>query len=246
MNTTDFRSYMNSQLATGNYPTWSPPDAVRRAVTISRQAGCGAQEIAGKLAARLQGYGPDNNCPWTVYDRDLIGKILEDHRLPKYLATYLPEDRKPVMEDMLEDLFGLHPPQSTIIKQTIETILGLAEVGNAIIIGRGGNLITAQVPHVLHVRLVAPLDVRIDHAIHGYGLLALEARNFCLREDLGRERYVYKQFNADINDPLLYHLIINTSLMSSDTAAKLIEDALSRPADNRLMAGQEAHEPAGY
>lgn len=228
MNATGFISYVNSQIAAGNYPAWSQPDTVRRAVTISRQAGCGAQEIAGKLAVLLQSRGPDNRCPWTVYDRDLMGKVLEDHRLPKYLATYLPEDRKPVMEDALEDFFGLHPPQSTILKHTAETILGLAEVGNAILIGRGANIITAQVPRVLHVRLVAPLDVRIEHAHQIYGLPPLEARNFCLREDLGRERYVYRHFSADINDPLLYHLVLNTALMSFDTAAILIAEALFR------------------
>jgi cytidylate kinase len=226
MSATGFLSYVNSQMAAGAYPTWNRPGAVRRAVTISRQAGCGALEIGEKLAARLQARGPDHGCPWTVFDHNLMEKVLEDHRLPKYLATYLPEDRKPAMEEILEDIFGLHPPESTIIKQTAETILGLAEMGNVILIGRGGNIITAQVPHVLHVRIVAPLEQRIQHAHKTYGNSEVEARNFCLREDLGRERYVCKHFHADINNPLLYHLVINTGLMSYDAAAMLIEEAL--------------------
>ena len=45
-------------------------------------------------------------------------------------------------------------------------------------------------------------------------------------EDRGRERYLKKYFNADINDPLLYHLIINTGLVGYDDAAKLIGDAV--------------------
>jgi cytidylate kinase len=53
-----------------------------------------------------------------------------------------------------------------------------------------------------------------------------EARKFCLNEDRGRERYLKKYFNADANDPLLYHMIINTGLVSYDDAAKLIGDAV--------------------
>ena len=54
----------------------------------------------------------------------------------------------------------------------------------------------------------------------------LQARNFCQREDLGRQRYVQKYFHADINDPLLCHLVVNTGLVSCDTATRLIEAAL--------------------
>ena len=94
-----------------------------------------------------------------------------------------------------------------------------------IVIGRAGNIVTAKVPHVLHVRLVAPLDQRIEHAHLIYGMSHTEARNFCLREDLGRTRYIRKYFHADIADPLLYHLVINTGLIGYDAAAKLIDEA---------------------
>jgi cytidylate kinase len=112
------------------------------------------------------------------------------------------------------------------VKQTAETILGLAELGGAILIGRAGNIITAKLPHVLQVRLVAPLEQRIARVTQDQGLTAAEARDFCLREGQGRERYLKKYFHADINDPLRYHLVINTGLVSYDLAARLIESAL--------------------
>jgi cytidylate kinase len=55
---------------------------------------------------------------------------------------------------------------------------------------------------------------------------AAAARHFWLREDLGRQRYVQKYFHADINAPLLCHLVFNTGLVSYYTAARLIEEAL--------------------
>ena len=179
-----------------------------------------------KLAALSAATFIRGACPWTVFDRNLMDKVLEDHNLPTRLAKFLPEDRVSQMEDILADVFDVHPPSQTVIDQTTETILKLAGLGNVILIGRGSNVITARLPHVLHVRLVAPLEKRIEHARQFYHLTGTEAHKFCLSQDRARERYLKKYFNADINDPLLYHLIINTGLVSYDDAAKLIGDAV--------------------
>jgi cytidylate kinase len=161
-----------------------------------------------------------------VFDRNLMEKVLEEHQLPTYLASSFPEDRISAMEDTLQDIFGLHPPQETIVRQTAETIMGLAELGNAILIGRGGSIITAKMPRVLHVRLVAPLELRIARISESRGITADQARAFCLEEDEGRKRYVRKYFKADINDPAHYHLVINTGNIPCDLAAQLLEEAL--------------------
>jgi len=46
------------------------------------------------------------------------------------------------------------------------------------------------------------------------------------REDRGRQRYLKKHFKADIDDPLLYHLTINTDLVPCEKAARIIVDAM--------------------
>ncbi|HEV2437492.1 MAG TPA: cytidylate kinase-like family protein [Verrucomicrobiae bacterium] len=199
--------------------------AVHRAVTISRQTGCGALVVAEKLAHYLQGHSR-NAALWTVFDRNLMDKVLEEHNLPACLARFLPEDRVSEIENFLDEVFEVHPPAETIIRQIAETMLGLAALGKVILIGRGGNVITARLPNVLHVRLVAPFEKRVEHAHQYYNMTRAEAQKFCLTEDHGRARYLKKYFNADIDDPLLYHLIINTGQMDYDAAAKLIGEAV--------------------
>jgi len=198
----------------------------RTAVTISRQAGCGALVVAGKLAARLQAHAQRGAPPWTVFDRNLIEKVLEDHNLPARLAKYLPEDRMTQLQDITDELFGLHPPSWTIVRLTAETMLRLAELGSVILIGRGANVVTAKLSNVFHVRLVAPLEKRIEHAHEFYEMSRKAARQFCLRQDLGRKRYLKKYFNAEVEDPLLYHLTLNTGLVSYEQAARMIADAV--------------------
>ncbi len=193
-----------------------------RAVTISRQAGCGAFVIAERLAQLLQARDKCTAAPWTVFDRNLIEQVLADHNLPLRLAKFLPEDRGSEIQDALDELFGLHPSTWTVVEQTAETILRLSQLGHVILIGRGAHLITAKLPGVFHVRLVAAVADRAEHAHRFYALGRPEAREFIAHEDHGRRRYLKKYFGADVDDPLHYHLTINTSKLSYEAAAQLI------------------------
>jgi len=207
-----------------------------RAITLSRQTGCGALAVAEKVAQLLQSDVSPEAPQWRVFDRNLMDKVLEEHQLPSRLAKFLPEDRINEVQDIADELFGLRPGQWTIVEQTAETIRRLVEAGNVILIGRGTNFITAHQPGVFHVRLVAPLEQRIQHAHECYGLTMSKARTFCMNQDLGRERYVSKYFKADIEDPLHYHLTVNTGLMGYDEVAKLIVETSTREAVRKIAS----------
>ncbi len=215
-------SFINSQTSPAAKPA---TEVVRRAVTISRMAGCGAVHVAEKLASYLQLHAPAPGVKWTVFDRQLMAKVLEDHRLPRHLEKILPEDRASRVQFLLADIFKIHPSENTMLKLIAETILQLAELGNVIIVGRGANIVTAKLPHVLHVRLVAELDDRIERIARDDHKTLDEARRFVMDEDPARTRYIKSYLNADINDPLRYHMVINTSRIDYDSAARMIGDA---------------------
>lgn len=201
------------------------------AITISRESGCGAHAFAEKLVAKLQPCTPPEAPPWTIFDKNLVEQVLQDHHLPERLAQYMPEDRVLEIDDIMDELFGLRPASWTLVKQISETILHLAELGNVIIVGRGANIITAQLPHVLHVRLIGSLKHRIENMQAFEGLSLKEARNRVRREDNGRKRYVKKHLEKDVSDPSLYHLVINTDLITSEEGACLVANlALNRKA----------------
>lgn len=198
----------------------------RRAVTISRQTGSGAHAVAEKLAALLQAHTPNDACPWTVFDRNLVTRVLQEHNLPERVARFMPEDRTSEMADTLEELFGLHPPSWLLVRKVTETILHLAELGNVILIGRGAAVVTGKLNYVFHVRLVSSLENRVQRIQELNQLTTEAARQLVQQEDRGRERYLKKHFKTDVDNPLLYHLTINTDLISHDQAARLIADAV--------------------
>lgn len=193
-----------------------------RAITISRQTGSGAHVLAGQLADELQRLLPGTGRPWTVFDRNLVEKVLEDHHLPTRLAQFMPEDRVPEMRDAIDELLGLHPSSWTLVRQTSETILRLVDLGNVILIGRGSSIVTRTLEHVLHVRLVAPLARRVENLQKWRNLTHKAALDLIQREDKGRIRYVKTHFGVNIDDPLLYHMVINTDMVNTDEAVRLI------------------------
>src|ERR1700738_4262292 len=83
---------------------------LKLAVTISRQTGCGAHVVGEKLTEFLQAHSPNSGPPWTVFDGNLVERVLQDHNLPRRLARFMPEDRISGLANAIDELFGLHPP----------------------------------------------------------------------------------------------------------------------------------------
>ena len=201
-------------------------DSPRMAVAVARQTGSGAIRIAEKLAGYLQARLPAEERPWTVFDKNLINQVLEDHHLPARLARFLPEDRVSYINDMVDEILGLHPPSWVVVRQSTETILRLAELGNVILVGRGANAITSRLPNVLRVHLVGSLERRVARVQARDHLNRAEAVDFIRRQDRGRARYVKTYFHRDVSDALLYDLTINTDHLSEDEVVRLMGDAV--------------------
>ena len=193
------------------------------AITISREAGAGAITIGHLVAKILDRRCPgDPACPWAVFERNLVEKMLQDHNLPTALERFMPEDAAFPLNDAVETLLGLHPSSWTLVEHTTHTIRRLAIMGNVILIGRGSNIISAHLPHVFNVRLVAPLRERVRQVEEYYKVKSVEAAQMVQDLDEARRRYVRQYFRTDIDDPLHYHLTINTAHTGFQKAAQII------------------------
>jgi MEDS: MEthanogen/methylotroph, DcmR Sensory domain len=108
------------------------PKIPRPAITISRESGAGALSVATLVAQELNVECPgDPPCPWTVFDRDLIAKILEDHSLSKRIEEFMPEDSRFPLSESFEFLLGLHPRSGLLREYTKDTIRKLTITGAA-------------------------------------------------------------------------------------------------------------------
>jgi cytidylate kinase len=218
-----FARYLGAQFS----PAEKPEMRQRAAITISRQSGAGALTVANLVAEQLNlDYQGDPPCPWTVFDRNLAQRILEDHQLSKSMERFIPEEAKLPLTDALESVLGLHPSFWVLRQHTVETIRRLAVQGNVILVGRGASAITAHLPHVMHVRLVAPMPDRVRNFAHYHQLPQDKAERLVRETDERRRRYVRTYFETDTEDPTNYDLIINTGRSGFAQAARMIVNVL--------------------
>ena len=219
-------SFINAQLGAGGRVTYLGQAGSPWFVTLARQAGCGAHATGAKLAELLQARCPAGPAPWTVFDRNLVEQVLEDHHLPKWFEKYMPEDRITEIADIMDELFDLHPSSWTLVRQTSETILRLAALGNCILIGRAANIVTAKLEHGFHVRLVGSPETRVERMMNFEELTRKAALERVAEQDRARRRYAHKYFHKDLTDALFYDLVINTDSFPCEQAAHLIAEGL--------------------
>lgn len=217
-----FSSYLSSQAA-AQEKAYQPQQP---SITISRETGSGAVTIAQMLVEQLNAASESSvDAGWMVFDRNLAKQVLTDHELPQNWERFVVEDARLPVEAIVEELLGLHPTQWTLVQHTTKTILRLASLGRAILVGRGAEAITSRLPFVFHVRLVAPLENRIKHASRYYNLTEEDAAKMIKEADHARRRYLRRYFDADVDDPLLYDVVLNTGRLGFVRTAEIIAQA---------------------
>ena len=112
------------------------------------------------------------------------------------------------------------------IEATSAVIRELAGNGDVVIIGRGANRILADFPGVLHVAMLAPLEMRIDNIMAREHYTRTEAAKFVAELEEARIAFFRKFFKVHPNDPELYHLILNAGKIRHETAAQMIIHAV--------------------
>jgi len=192
-------------------------------ITISREAGTGESAITGTLLEELSSKQSSNECPWTLYDKDLVKRVVDDYHLTNVNGV-LPEDKFSDIQTMFEELFGIHPTKREMAHNLSKSILKLADMGNVIIVGRGAFYITRHHRNGLHIRLIGSLQKRVKHMVDEYSLSLKQAEEYIRKEDSQRHDYVKKLFGVDLNDPHFYDLVINTDRVTSQEIVALIAD----------------------
>jgi cytidylate kinase len=114
--------------------------------------------------------------------------------------------------------------ENDFIRTTREVVVDLAEVGNVVILSRGGGAILRERPGVLRVGLVAKLEDRVGRIMLREHLDMDHARVFVQQSDEAQHKYFQDAFGTTPIDPFLYHVMWNTSEVGVEYAARTIAE----------------------
>jgi len=211
-------------------------------ITLSRQLGSNGDVIAARVAAALglllvdreyvyraalAAGVPDDLLQRLMYEgqRSLAAMILES------LAGSSPNLAvSPGLPNPLSSVFApLLPPAPMTPEEAVQTIgliiKDVASRGNVLILGQGGQAWLRDFRGACHVKIVAPLEVRVARVAEREGLSLAAARRRVRASDLARSEYLARYHGINWLDPLHYHLVINTGQTSVEAAVSLIVHA---------------------
>ena len=206
--------------------TYSRDRRLRPSLTLSRECGAGTDGIGCALVDYLSEVDDSTELGWALFNQGMIGKIIEDHDLPKSVAPFLTEKTKFPVTEALEQVLNLHPSEWTLFNYSADTIRNLCRMGNAIIVGRAGNFVTADLPYTFHVRLVGTPAKRIERTASRHKISIERATEVVEETDKSRRKFVRRYAEADVESATSYHLVLNTDDFAPETAARIIGDSL--------------------
>ncbi len=181
------------------------------AITISRQMGSLGSEVARALGQRL-GY--------RVAGPEVSNQAAQRAGAPEAALA------------AIDELGLLKVCPSTRVchayQRAVQQVMReLATGGNVVIIGRAGQAILHDHPDALHVRIMAPLAIRIERVARAHRITRRAARAQVEASDAFRRDYLARFYHVDWDDSALYDLVVNTADFTPLGAAELVAVALS-------------------
>jgi cytidylate kinase len=208
--------------------------------SVAREAGVSAEDVeaiearAGRLARVLHLLGSRPKLPAVP-----SASMREQEKYEERIEAVMKRDglsRKAAMAGLESGSAPEYTPPADYLDLVTSVILEYAAQGQAMIVGRGGQMILRERAGVLHVQVLAKFETRVYNIIQREGVKWREAAHRVRLADDQRAGYMRRFYNVNWLDPNLYDLVINTDQLSPDVAADLIVRA-ARGADETDQPG---------
>jgi len=191
-------------------------------ITLSREAESGGDEVAGLVAERLG---------LQIADRTILERMSQQTGLPvEHLAVF--DESVPGAVEALIAEWQTSMSHAAYLRRLMHTLLVLEGEDNVLLIGRGAAFVLTD-PGTLHVRVIAPPPCRMARLIQREGVSSAAAERALRRSDRARARFVRQAFDADIQNPVHYDLVINTAELGMEEASNLVLAAAQHKARRR-------------
>jgi cytidylate kinase len=199
-----------------------------RVITIEREYGSGAAEIAKRLAARLR---------WQLWDQSLTEEIARRLDCDSRAVEERAERKDPLHYRLFKAFMrgsfegALNAPRlgmvdADCIRQAADEVVTMAaKAGNSVIVGRGSAYFLRDHADIFHVFVYAPFEAKVRR-LCAEGLSEKEAVDLAQTVDSDRAEYIKQYFDVEWPDRHLFHLMIN-SASGEEVVVETILDAVT-------------------
>ena len=173
-------------------------------ISISREHGTNGKEIGKIVAQKL-------NIPF--YDKEEIKEFAIKNNLINENCSD---------EEIYDNFLSLDVSKEAIINQT-KVIKKIANISNAVIIGRSADYILRENKNLIKIFIYASMDYKIENVMKNYGDNEKQAKNHILDSDKSRSNYYSAIANRNWGDKNNYDLCIDARI-GNENVVKIICD----------------------
>lgn len=173
-------------------------------ISISREHGTNGKEIGKIVAQKL-------NIPF--YDKEEIKEFAIKNNLINDNCSD---------EEIYDNFLSLDVSKEAIINQT-KVIKKIANISNAVIIGRSADYILRGNKNLIKIFIYASMDYKIENVMKNYGDNEKQAKNHILDSDKSRSNYYSAIANRNWGDKNNYDLCIDARI-GNENVVKIICD----------------------
>ena len=189
------------------------PSEIRPYLAVSRETGAGGAEVARRVADKLG---------WQLVDRDVLNYMADRYQLPKDMLQFVDERTSNWVHEVFGKWLDSHlVTQSEYVGHLGRIVLMAARHSSSVFVGRGAQFLLPRGMGIT-IRLVAPLQQRIERIMQVRQLSHEKAKKYVADTDAGRRDFVQQYFHHDVADACLYDLVINGKNLDFDEMAELV------------------------
>ena len=194
--------------------------------TIAREFGCQAFPMAEALVERLNSRIAGE--PWVVISKQVIDEVA---KLSGFSVDQIEKSQD--TPSTLKAIFSMfldssRAEETEVFTQLRDVIRGFAKRGNCVLVGSGSVFAAQDLVNCIHLRLVAPYEFRVQKIMRTHDLGESEAERFIALHQKQRDDFIRRFADASLDDPLLYHLVINNGRLGVEGMADLADEYMAK------------------
>jgi cytidylate kinase len=191
-------------------------------ITISRQTGCDARQIAEGVVNSLNRKSGTNKWKWV--DKDIIYAIAKELNTDSQrVENYYKGMELSNMSEMIMAFSGGFVSDERVKKAIKDVVISMCKDGYIVIVGRGGVSLARNIADSLHVRLIAPFYWRVENVMKKKEIDIEAAEEYVVDTDERRHNMITTFLEKkSVNIDFLFDTTINRFSFNIDECADLI------------------------
>lgn len=214
-------------------------------ITISRQFGSGGDEIAERVCSIMNYRHFDKlmlikaAAESGLSEQEIIDFSEENYKVQNFFdRLFRRQENAAKMSYWVEDPEGMRVVEEMSLSEqhllllVQKAVLSAYQTGNVVIVGRGGQVILRDFADVLHLRIEAPMEDRLQNVRATFkksegGInrsidYRRMAQDMINEHDTASQEYLKHFYDVRWDDPMLYHLVINTGKLTVEHSTDCI------------------------